>query len=155
MRGAVCCATAAASCSPCRRARRCTRLMPWPPWTRAGTARSAGNPIYRLARVLQRLADYQFPVQLNEVSRAFFERSAAIETGQLADDMRGVLKDPPDSGSVARLSAVPFYNSKLRTTCVATMLAAGHAENALPQAARATVNCRILPGEPTAGDRRP
>ena len=112
--------------------------------------RPADNPIYRLARVLQRLADYQFPVQLNEVSRAFFERSAAIETGQLADDMRGVLKDPPDSGSVARLSAVPFYNSKLRTTCVATMLAAGHAENALPQAARATVNCRILPGEPAA-----
>src|SRR6184192_161690 len=112
--------------------------------------RPADNPIYRLARVLQRLADYQFPVQLNEVSRAFFERSAAIETGQLADDMRGVLNDPPDSGPVARLSAVPFYNSKLRTTCVATMLAAGHAENALPQAARATVNCRILPGEPAA-----
>src|SRR6059058_3318868 len=117
--------------------------------------RPADNPIYRLARVLQRLADYQFPVQLNEISRAFFERSAAIEMGQLADDMRGVLKDPPDSGALARLSAVPFYNSKLRTTCVATMLAAGHAENALPQAARATVNCRILPGEPTAGDRRP
>src|SRR5438105_15823290 len=65
--------------------------------------------------------------------------------------MRGVLKDPPDSGPLARLSAVPFYNSKLRTTCVATMFAAGHAENALPQAARATVNCRILPGEPPAG----
>src|SRR6266700_3704615 len=112
--------------------------------------RPADNPIYRLARVLHRLADYKFPVQLNEVSRAFFERSAAIETGLLADDMRGVLKDPPDSGPVARLSAVPFYNSKLRTTCVATMLAAGHAENALPQAARATVNCRILPGEPAA-----
>src|SRR2546421_313877 len=112
--------------------------------------RPADNPIYRLARVLQRLAAYQFPVQLNEISRAFFERSAAIEMGQLADDMRGVLKDPPDSGALARLSAVPFYNSKLRTTCVATMLAAGHAENALPQAARATVNCRILPSEPAA-----
>src|SRR5213079_1218373 len=112
--------------------------------------RPADNPIYRLAGVLERLAAYHFPVQLNEVSRAFFERSAAIETGQLADDMRGVLKDPPDSAAVARLSAVPFYNSKLRTTCVATMLAAGHAENALPQAARATVNCRILPGEPAA-----
>src|SRR5256886_1713554 len=57
--------------------------------------RPADNPIYRLARVLQRLADYQFPVQLNEVSRAFFERSAAIEAGPLADDMRGVLQDPP------------------------------------------------------------
>src|SRR5690348_8447855 len=112
--------------------------------------RPADNPIYRLAGVLERLAAYQFPVQLNEVSRAFFERSAAIETGQLADDMRGVLKDPPESAAVARLSAVPFYNSKLRTTCVATMLAAGHAENALPGAARLTVNCRILPGEPAA-----
>src|SRR5437764_7656992 len=110
--------------------------------------RPADNPIYRLARVLERLADYQFPVQLNEVSRAFFERSAAIESGQLADDMRGVLEAPPDSAAVARLSGIPFYNSKLRTTCVATMFTAGHAENALPQAARATVNCRILPGEP-------
>ena len=110
--------------------------------------RPADNPIYRLAPVLERLAAYQFPVKLNEVSRAFFEQSAGIETGQLAEDMRGVLKDPPDSASVARLSAVPFYNSKLRTTCVATMVDAGHAENALPQSARITVNCRILPGEP-------
>src|SRR6266699_1970603 len=117
--------------------------------------RPADNPIYRLAGVLERLAAYQFPVQLNEVSRAFFERSAAIDTGRLADDERGVLKDPPDSAAVARLSAVPFYNSKLRTTCVAPMLAAGHAENALPQAARATVNCRVLPGEPPAGVEAP
>jgi len=112
--------------------------------------RPADNPVYRLAPLLERLAQYQFPVKLNEVSRAFFERSAAIDTGRLAEDMRGVLKDPPDSGAVARLSAVPFYNSKLRTTCVATMLEAGHAENALPQSARATVNCRILPGEPAS-----
>ena len=112
--------------------------------------RPADNPLYRLAPVLERLAQYQFPVKLNEVSRAFFEQSAAIDTGRLAEDMRGVLKDPPDSGAVARLAAVPFYNSKLRTTCVATMLEAGHAENALPQSARATVNCRILPGEPAS-----
>src|SRR5207244_4499009 len=112
--------------------------------------RPADNPVYRLAPVLERLAQYQFPVKLNEVSRTFFERSAALETGSLADDMRGVLKDPPDSAAVAHLSAVPFYNSKLRTTCVATMMAAGHAENALPQSARLTVNCRILPGEPAS-----
>ena len=112
--------------------------------------RPADNPVYRLAPLLERLAQYQFPVKLNEVSRAFFERSAAIDTGRLAEEMRGVLKDPPDSGAVARLSAVPFYNSKLRTTCVATMLEAGHAENALPQSARVTVNCRILPGEPAS-----
>jgi len=98
--------------------------------------RPADNPVYRLAPVLERLA--------------FFERSAALESGSLADDMRGVLKDPPDSAAVAHLSAVPFYNSKLRTTCVATMMAAGHAENALPQSARLTVNCRILPGEPAS-----
>ncbi len=110
--------------------------------------RPADNPIYRIAAALERIAQYQFPVQLNEVSRAFFERSAAIDTGLLAADEHGALKEPPESAAVARLSQVPFYNSKLRTTCVATMLAAGHAENALPQSARATVNCRILPGQP-------
>src|SRR6266849_334931 len=112
--------------------------------------RPADNPVYRLAPVLERLAQYQFPVKLNEVSRAFFERSAALESGSLADDMRGILQDPPDSTAVAHLSAVPFYNSKLRTTCVATMMQAGHAENALPQSARVTINCRILPGEPAS-----
>jgi len=112
--------------------------------------RPADNPVYRVAPVLERLAQYQFPVKLNEVSRAFFERSAALESGSLSDDMRGVLKDPPDSAAVAHLSAVPFYNSKLRTTCVATMMQAGHAENALPQSARVTINCRILPGEPAS-----
>jgi len=112
--------------------------------------RPADNPVYRLAPVLERLAQYQFPVKLNEVSRAFFERSATLETGALAEDLAGVLKDAPDSAAVARLSAVPFYNSKLRTTCVATMMEAGHAENALPQSARVTVNCRILPGEPAS-----
>jgi len=110
--------------------------------------RPADNPIYRIAGALERLAQYQFPVRLNEISRAYFERSAAIESGPLAEDMRGIVRDPPDSAAVAHLSAVPFYNSKLRTTCVATMLAAGHAENALPQSARATVNCRILPDQP-------
>src|SRR6266704_773250 len=112
--------------------------------------RPADNPIYRIAGALERLATFSFPVKLNEVSRAYFERAAALEAGSLADDMRGVLRDPPDSAAVARLSASPTYNSKLRTTCVATMLQAGHAENALPQTARATVNCRILPDQPVA-----
>ena len=112
--------------------------------------RPADNPIYRIAGALDRLATFSFPVKLNEVSRAYFERAAAGETGSLAEDMRGVLKDPPDSAAAAHLSAVPFYNSKLRTTCVATMLAAGHAENALPQSAQATVNCRILPDQAPA-----
>src|SRR5437899_891085 len=112
--------------------------------------RPADNPIYRIAGALDRVATFSFPVKLNEVSRAYFERAAVIEAGSLADDMRGVLRDPPDSAAVARLAAVPFYNSKLRTTCVATMLAAGHAENALPQSAQATVNCRILPDQAPA-----
>lgn len=104
------------------------------------------NAIYRLARALSRLADHHFPVELNEVTRTFFERSAALEAGQVATDMGAVAVEPPDSAAAARLSASPFYNATLRTTCVATRLEAGHADNALPQRARATVNCRILPG---------
>lgn len=107
-----------------------------------------GNPIYALAAGLSRLAAFQFPVDLTEITRTFLERSAGIETGQLAADMRAVLQTPPDSGAVARLSESPYLNSKLRTTCVATRLEGGHADNALPQMARATVNCRIMPGTP-------
>lgn len=105
------------------------------------------NPIYRLAKALDNLSKYDFPVDLNDGTRAFFERSAKIETGQLAADMKGLVQNPPDADAVKRMSATPYYNSLLRTTCVATMLSAGHAENALPQTATAVVNCRILPGE--------
>ncbi len=106
------------------------------------------NAIYQLAAALGSIAAYQFPVKLNEVSRAFFERTAAIVPPEEAAAMRGILKDPPDPQAVARLSAVPAYNARMRTTCVATLLEGGHAENALPQRAAAVVNCRILPGEP-------
>jgi acetylornithine deacetylase/succinyl-diaminopimelate desuccinylase-like protein len=105
------------------------------------------NAIYHLADALVRIRNYDFPVVLNEVTRLFFERSANLEEGELADAMRGVLQDPPDPASIAFLSGTPYYNSRLRTTCVATRLDAGHADNALPQRARATVNCRVLPGE--------
>jgi acetylornithine deacetylase/succinyl-diaminopimelate desuccinylase-like protein len=105
------------------------------------------NAIYRLADALIRIRAYDFPVALNEITKIFFERSAELEEGELADAMRGVLQYPPDPAAVAYLSNQSFYNSRLRTTCVATMLDAGHAENALPQRARATVNCRVLPGE--------
>lgn len=105
------------------------------------------NAIYRLADALGRIRDYDFPVVLNEVTTAFFERSAALQTGELATSMLGVLQSPPDPAAIAFLSRTPFYNSRLRTTCVATMLEGGHAENALPQRAQATVNCRVLPGE--------
>ncbi len=105
------------------------------------------NPIYRLAKALDNLSKYDFPVTLNDGTRAFFERSAKIETGQLAADMEGLVKNPPNAEAVKRMSATPYYNALLRTTCVATMLEAGHAQNALPQTATAVVNCRILPGE--------
>jgi acetylornithine deacetylase/succinyl-diaminopimelate desuccinylase-like protein len=106
------------------------------------------NAIYHLSEGLARLAKFDFPVQLNEVTRAYFERSAAVETDpKIAADMRAVARSTPDLAAAARLSAqVPYWNSLMRTTCVATMLAGGHATNALPQLASANVNCRILPG---------
>jgi len=105
------------------------------------------NAIYHLAAALQRLAGFDFPVNLNEVTRAYFERVSKLESGETAAAMKGVIQNPPDARSVAYLENLPAYNATMRTTCVATMLEAGHAENALPQTARATVNCRILPTE--------
>ena len=105
------------------------------------------NAIYRLAAGLGRLAAFDFPVHLNETTRAYFERAVALEEGQMALDMKAVSQERPDPSAIARLSAIPIYNAQLRTTCVATRLEAGHADNALPQTARALVNCRILPGE--------
>jgi acetylornithine deacetylase/succinyl-diaminopimelate desuccinylase-like protein len=104
------------------------------------------NAIYEVADALARLERTPFPVELNAVTRAEFEASAKIEKGQTATDMRAILQTPMDSAAVARLSEIPVWNSKMRTTCVATMLTAGHAPNALPQRAQANVNCRILPG---------
>ncbi len=108
------------------------------------------NPIYTLAAALQRISQHQFSLNVTEVARLFFERSARVESGQLAADMRALAATPPDPEAAARLSRSPFYNARLRTTCVATRVDAGHANNALPQSARAVINCRILPGEPTA-----
>ncbi|MFZ0959955.1 MAG: M20/M25/M40 family metallo-hydrolase [Terriglobia bacterium] len=104
------------------------------------------NAIYHLADALGRLEHYQFPLELNDVTRAYFGRMASVETGQVAADMRAILNDPPDPAAAERLSLDPLNNSTLRTTCVATRLDAGHANNALPQSAHANVNCRILPG---------
>lgn len=108
---------------------------------------SKDNAIYTLAAGLERLAQFDFPVDLNEVTRAYFARMAQIETGQEASDMKAVAQNPSDTDAVRRLSALPYYNALMRTTCVATRLEAGHADNALPQTARAVVNCRILPQE--------
>ena len=106
------------------------------------------NAIYRLSEALARLGKFQFPAKLNEGTRAYFDRAAKGNSGQLAADMRAILADPPDAQALERLSAVPDINAQLRTTCVATMIDGGHAPNALPQRVQATVNCRILPGEP-------
>ncbi len=104
------------------------------------------NAIYHLANGLVRLEHYEFPVDLNNVTRAYYERMSQVETGQRAADMKALLKTPPDPAAVERLSKDPIDHSKMRTTCVATRLDAGHANNALPQMARANVNCRIAPG---------
>jgi acetylornithine deacetylase/succinyl-diaminopimelate desuccinylase-like protein len=104
------------------------------------------NAIYHLAEALTRLEHYKFPVELNNVTRTYFERMAKVETGQRAADMKAVINNPPDMQAVARLSQDPIDNSTLHTTCVATRLNAGHANNALPQMAQANVNCRIEPG---------
>jgi len=104
------------------------------------------NAIYRLAAALTRLQAYQFPIEFNAATREYFTRMAAIEGGQTGADMKAILKTPPDAAALARILDNPSYNSILHTTCVATMLNAGHAPNALPQRARANVNCRIFPG---------
>ena len=106
------------------------------------------NAIYHLAQGLARLSALEFPVELNEVTREYFDRSASVEAdAAVAADMRAVARPAPDLAAAARLSArLPYWNSMMRTTCVATRLAGGHANNALPQVATANVNCRILPG---------
>jgi acetylornithine deacetylase/succinyl-diaminopimelate desuccinylase-like protein len=112
------------------------------------------NAIYHLAGALTRLEAYKFPFELNPVTRAYFESMSATETGQTAADMKAILQTPPDQAAIARLSEDPSHNSTLHTTCVATRLDAGHANNALPQMAKANVNCRILPGHSREEVRR-
>lgn len=104
------------------------------------------NAISQFARALVRIADYHFPVQLNANSRLMFERAAELETGQRAADMRAVAGSEPDLEAAERLAQDSYLNAVLRTTCVATGITGGHAENALPRAASATINCRIMPG---------
>jgi acetylornithine deacetylase/succinyl-diaminopimelate desuccinylase-like protein len=114
------------------------------------------NAIYHLAAGLARLGQFDFPVNLNEVTRMYFERMAGLQADpRMAGDMRAVAQPVPDPQAVARLSfASPYYNALMRTTCVATRLDGGHANNALPQTATANVNCRILPGEAPAAIRQ-
>ena len=119
------------------------------------------NAIYELARALDRLSAFTFPVKLNEVTRTELQRAAALQRPDTAADMRAVVagyaKGAPSAAAQAamrRLSRDPSFNARLRTTCVATLLEGGHADNALPQRARATVNCRMLPNDPPADVER-
>jgi acetylornithine deacetylase/succinyl-diaminopimelate desuccinylase-like protein len=107
----------------------------------------ADNAIYRLAAGLGRIAKLSFPVRLNATTRAWFGAMAKLEKGRLQKDMLAMTKSEIDAGAVKRLQAQPFYNAMLHTTCVATMIDGGHAENALPQRARATIQCRMLPDD--------
>ena len=108
------------------------------------------NAIYRLAAALGRLSAYDFPARLNDITRATFAKWSQLQQGAIATDMAAVGRTTPDTAAIRRLSdGSPLYNAQLRTTCVATELAGGHAENALPQSASATVNCRMLPGTPS------
>jgi acetylornithine deacetylase/succinyl-diaminopimelate desuccinylase-like protein len=113
------------------------------------------NAIYHLAEGLARLARLESPVRLDEINRTYFERTAGTVPEPLAEGLRRVARGDADPETVARVAAVhPYFNAMLRTTCVATRLEAGHADNALPQVARATVNCRVLPAETEEDVRR-
>jgi len=106
----------------------------------------ADNAIVHVAEAAARVHHHVFPVELGPITRAYFQRLAELEGGELGADLRAVTMTPPDAGAVARLSKTPLYNARLRTTCVPTLMQGGHAENALPQSARITINCRVLPG---------
>lgn len=104
------------------------------------------NAIYELSHALLNLEQHKFPFELNSVTRTYYERLANVETGERAADIKAMLQNPPDTAAIDRLSRDPIDNSRLHTTCVATRVNAGHANNALPGRAEAVVNCRILPG---------
>ena len=106
------------------------------------------NAIYRLAKGLSNLSAYQFPLRTNSATRGYYAGLAKLYTGETAADMLAASREPQDQSALTRLAATSNYNNaQLRTTCTPTLLKGGHAENALPQMAQATVNCRVLPDE--------
>ena len=111
------------------------------------------NAIYTLALLLDRLAAYQFPAQQNALTAAYFRASAPRIPGPIGEAMKRYVANPRDADAIAVLSADPEYVGQVRTTCVPTMLAGGHARNALPQSATVSVNCRIFPGVPVESVR--
>ena len=112
------------------------------------------NAIYRLARALDRIAAYRFPTMQNEITKASLAAEGAETGGAVGEALKRFAANPNDAQAVETLSADPDYNPSLRTTCVATMVGGGHAPNALPQKASATVNCRIFPGTPSEEVRK-
>jgi acetylornithine deacetylase/succinyl-diaminopimelate desuccinylase-like protein len=106
----------------------------------------ADNAIYDLARAIQQLQAHQFPFEANEITLTYFERTAPLLKNEVGDAMARLVMDPNDADAIAILRAQPEYVGTLGTTCIPTMLSGGHAENALPRAVTATVNCRIFPG---------
>jgi acetylornithine deacetylase/succinyl-diaminopimelate desuccinylase-like protein len=104
------------------------------------------NAIYELSHALINLEQHKFPFELISITRAYYEHLSSVETGQRGTDLKAILRTPPDLAAINRVSKDPTDNSKLHTTCVATRLSGGHANNALPGRAEAVVNCRILPG---------
>jgi acetylornithine deacetylase/succinyl-diaminopimelate desuccinylase-like protein len=115
-----------------------------------GSLPGPDNAIYRLVAGLGRVEAFKFPVMLTATTRASFDALAALEKGSLAADMHAVAQSPPDLAAAERLSQNVRLNAQLRTTCVATLISGGHAENALPQRAKATIQCRMLPGDSAA-----
>jgi acetylornithine deacetylase/succinyl-diaminopimelate desuccinylase-like protein len=94
-----------------------------------------------------KISSFTFPVEFNEVTRAYFERSSPLRAGQLGKDLKAAAgTGATATAAIQRLSKDPWFNAQMRTTCIATMLSGGHAPNALPQTATANVNCRRLPG---------
>jgi acetylornithine deacetylase/succinyl-diaminopimelate desuccinylase-like protein len=115
-----------------------------------GSLPGPDNAIYRLAAGLGRLEAFKFPVMLTATTRTSFDKLGALESGPTAADMHAVAQSPPDLAAAERLSQNVRLNAQLRTTCVATLISGGHAENALPQRAKATIQCRMLPGDSAA-----
>ena len=112
------------------------------------------NAIYHLAGALKGIEAYAFPIKLNDTTRVYFSRMATIVGGEAGAAMTKLVADPTDAAAAAKVAEDPTWNGMLHTTCVATMLDAGHATNALPQRARANVNCRIYPNEPIESVRQ-
>jgi acetylornithine deacetylase/succinyl-diaminopimelate desuccinylase-like protein len=105
------------------------------------------NAIYTLARGLERFSQFEFPVRFTDTTQAYFTAMAQQTDGDMRRDLLAAVANPPDQEALKQVAGQPMYNAMMRTTCVATMVTAGHAENALPQRAQAAIQCRLLPGD--------